>query len=249
MRKNKNGFTLVELSIVLVIIGLLIGGILVGQSLITSAKIGRMVRELQQYEILASQFKGRYKYWPGDVPNGYDLFGATCGTNSTAAGGCNGDGNGSLMSANFGESSNFWAQLSHAGYLGDKRFTANNPYWITPGDGSLTMPYYDKIIMWPANFWYQVYGVAASTKNSMNLGLSFVGEARPDMMPADAMSLDAKIDDGLAGKGIVVGRNAATKICTDTSNITNVNSIYNVTTGTGCMLTIYAFQDYPVILP
>ena len=63
---SKKGFTLVELSIVLVIIGLLIGGILVGQSLIASAKIQTYVRKLQQYEIANEQFVSKYKSMAGD---------------------------------------------------------------------------------------------------------------------------------------------------------------------------------------
>lgn len=57
----KKGFTLVELSIVLVIIGLLIGGILVGQSLIEATKINSFVRQIQQYDIAISTFKSKYR--------------------------------------------------------------------------------------------------------------------------------------------------------------------------------------------
>ena len=64
--KNKRGFTLVELSIVLVIVGLLIGGILVGQSLVESAKINVFVRQIQQYDIAVNGFKTKYKCFPGD---------------------------------------------------------------------------------------------------------------------------------------------------------------------------------------
>lgn len=67
----KNGFTLVELSIVLVIIGLLIGGILVAQSLIDSAKINAQVRQIQQYDIAVSNFKERYRGLPGDSTKFY----------------------------------------------------------------------------------------------------------------------------------------------------------------------------------
>lgn len=62
----KKGFTLVELSIVLVIIGLLIGGILVGQSLIDSAKIQGQIRQIQQFDIATQQFQEKYKQFPGD---------------------------------------------------------------------------------------------------------------------------------------------------------------------------------------
>ena len=62
----KKGFTLVELSIVLVIIGLLVGGILIGQSLINTAQINSFFREMQQYDIAVSNFKMNYKCIPGD---------------------------------------------------------------------------------------------------------------------------------------------------------------------------------------
>lgn len=64
---NKKGFTLVELSIVLVIIGLLIGGILVGQSLIESAKIQGYVKKIQQWEIAFDLFKSKFGQFPGDT--------------------------------------------------------------------------------------------------------------------------------------------------------------------------------------
>jgi prepilin-type N-terminal cleavage/methylation domain-containing protein len=67
------GFTLVELSIVLVIIGLLIGGILVGQSLIESAKMQSFVRQMAQYDALTASFKSKYKQLPGDS----SVFGCT----------------------------------------------------------------------------------------------------------------------------------------------------------------------------
>lgn len=66
-RSKSSGFTLVELSIVLVIIGLLIGGILVGQSMIASATINAQVSQLQQFQVLVDQFKDRYKSLPGDT--------------------------------------------------------------------------------------------------------------------------------------------------------------------------------------
>lgn len=62
----KKGFTLIELSIVLVIIGFLISGILIGQSLIKSAKINSQIQQLQQLSIATETFKSKYKKLPGD---------------------------------------------------------------------------------------------------------------------------------------------------------------------------------------
>ena len=65
--RAQRGFTLIEIAIVLVVIGLLIGGILIGQSLIESAKLGKFVRQLQQYEIAAQQFKLKFNHIPGEM--------------------------------------------------------------------------------------------------------------------------------------------------------------------------------------
>lgn len=63
---KKHGFTLVELSIVLVIIGLLIGGILVAQSLIDSSRVNAQIKQIKQYDIALNLFYDRYRMIPGD---------------------------------------------------------------------------------------------------------------------------------------------------------------------------------------
>ena len=88
----KKGFTLIELSIVLVVIGLLTAGVLIGQSLVDSAKVGRVIRDIQQYTIAANNFKSTYKQWPGDYSK--PSF-AGCGIN--AAYPCNGNGDGCVQ--------------------------------------------------------------------------------------------------------------------------------------------------------
>ncbi len=66
-RSKKHGFTLVELSIALVIIGLLIGGILVGQSIVEAAKINKEVSRLTQYSIAFVNFRQKFKQEAGDT--------------------------------------------------------------------------------------------------------------------------------------------------------------------------------------
>ena len=67
--KNKNAFSLIELSIVLIIIGLLVAGITGGASLIESAKIRSFGNEMRNYKTQFYAFKTRNERWPGDYDN------------------------------------------------------------------------------------------------------------------------------------------------------------------------------------
>ena len=95
MKNKTKGFTLVELSIVLVIIGLLIGGILAAQSMINTAKIQSVVRQLTQFDVAVTNFQTKYGQLPGDS----NLFNGV------------GDNNGQISCCN-GETGNFWSDLS-----------------------------------------------------------------------------------------------------------------------------------------
>jgi prepilin-type N-terminal cleavage/methylation domain-containing protein len=66
MRKQQSGFTLVEIAIVLVIIGLLLGGVLKGQELINSAKVKNMIGDLRTVSSMVYAYQDRFKALPGD---------------------------------------------------------------------------------------------------------------------------------------------------------------------------------------
>jgi prepilin-type N-terminal cleavage/methylation domain-containing protein len=100
LQKNilpKQGFTLIELSIVLVIIGLMVGGVLVGQDLIRAAGARSQIAQIENYKTATNTFRGKYGYLPGDIP-------ATAATQfGFAARGAfqgQGDGNGVLEGCN-----------------------------------------------------------------------------------------------------------------------------------------------------
>ncbi len=70
--KNPNliqqaGFTLIELSIVLVIIGLIVGGVLVGQDLIKAAEIRATISQYEKYNAAMNTFRTKYNGMPGDL--------------------------------------------------------------------------------------------------------------------------------------------------------------------------------------
>jgi prepilin-type N-terminal cleavage/methylation domain-containing protein len=86
------GFTLVEISFVLLIIGLILGGILNAQSILRNARIKDVTRAVMDMSAASRQFRERYGYWPGDLPNAPTQI-----PNLTAS--CNGNGNGQVNTA------------------------------------------------------------------------------------------------------------------------------------------------------
>src|SRR5258706_11767550 len=66
MERKQRGFTLVEIAIVLVIIGLLLGGILKGQEMITQAKIKNVVADFSGISAAYYGYQDRYRAIPGD---------------------------------------------------------------------------------------------------------------------------------------------------------------------------------------
>lgn len=117
------GFSLVELSIVLVILGLLTGGILTGQSLIRASELRSITTEYNRYIAAAQTFRDKYFALPGDMANATAFWGAahatpaTCKTTaSSSALTCNGNADGFIQGvvATSNESFRFWQHLANA---------------------------------------------------------------------------------------------------------------------------------------
>jgi prepilin-type N-terminal cleavage/methylation domain-containing protein len=97
--RRQAGFTLVELAVVMIIIGLLIGGVLKGQELISNAQVTSTVAQVKSVDAATSTFRDMYSALPGDMANAGtrlpNCTAATCTTTGPTAGGY---GNGSLNS-------------------------------------------------------------------------------------------------------------------------------------------------------
>jgi prepilin-type N-terminal cleavage/methylation domain-containing protein len=94
MKNQQSGFTLVEIAIVLVIIGLLLGGILKGQELINSAKVKNMVSDFRTTQAMVYGYQDKFRAFPGDQNQG-QLDGNFIPAN-TATAGTPGNNNGRL---------------------------------------------------------------------------------------------------------------------------------------------------------
>jgi prepilin-type N-terminal cleavage/methylation domain-containing protein len=99
---TKRGFTLIELSIVLVIIGLLAAGVLIGRDLIRAAEIRTQVSQFYEIQTAVNAFKLKYNCFPGDCLVATQLFSPVdpnC-ANEIDEGICNGNGNGRIENSN-----------------------------------------------------------------------------------------------------------------------------------------------------
>lgn len=115
-QSRQQGFTLVEIAIVLVIIGLLIGGVLKGQEMITNAKVTKVENDYKGISAAILAYQDRYGVLPGDDPAASTRFPGVW----TAAD--NGNGNGVIQGAwnstnNTQESRKMWKHLRGAGFI------------------------------------------------------------------------------------------------------------------------------------
>jgi prepilin-type N-terminal cleavage/methylation domain-containing protein len=118
------GFTLIEMSIVLVIIGLILGGVLVGRDLIRAAAVRAQISQIERYQTAVNTFRGKYNALPGDLNAttaaqfGFAARGTSPGQGDGnfviegSKGGASGN-NGFVQEA--GETAMFWEDLSYAG--------------------------------------------------------------------------------------------------------------------------------------
>ncbi len=190
MKAVQKGFTLVEIAIVLVIIGLLLGGILKGQEMITQAKIKNVVADFSGISAAYYGYQDRYRAIPGDDPNA-----GTRWTTAPAAVSGNGDGvvagtyNQACPNTSVGatvpgqEACLWWDDLRRAGFVagnGPKQpFNAvTGLLGVQTGDGAggATLGGFGGLIVCSANL--------------------------PDKI---ATAVDTQMDDGLPNSGTVRG--------------------------------------------
>lgn len=134
MKQQQTGFTLIELAIVLVIIGLLLGGVLKGQELINSAKVKNMASDFKNTQVYIYGYQDKFRALPGDDRSANTHL--TGGTNANAATIGNGLINGLYDSTTASdESVLFWQHVRLAGLAAGPTVVGADGYYPTNADG------------------------------------------------------------------------------------------------------------------
>jgi len=179
------GFTLIEIAIVLVIIGLLLGGVLKGQELITGARVRNLISQQDGIKAAFFGFQDRYRALPGDY--------AAASTNINGVT-ITGDGNGRIEGPNGAgtyETLLAWNHLTAAGFLNGS-YTLATSTTSTPIDSNNPKNPYSVYI---ELIYDNVYGTTAGKPFKHNLK---TGSQVPVEIVAE---VDRKVDDGLPDAG------------------------------------------------
>lgn len=227
---SNGGFTVVDLSIVLVVIGFLIGGFLVVHELMTAARVRLQISQVQDFTMAANTFRNKYGYLPGDMRAVDALslgfidrsgqFGAGDGngliTISSSGSGYNGIGGepGGVLS---GEVILFWSDLSHAGLITDSFANTDNPPASCEADNCTSIDnFLPKGTSRGGNYViaYSNFDPTTGIPNYRGLNLEIFslhavaakGQiiSHPALTVAEAYTIDKKIDDAMPMQGIVI---------------------------------------------
>jgi prepilin-type N-terminal cleavage/methylation domain-containing protein len=209
--ESQRGFTLVELAIVLVIIGLIIAAVLKGQELIVSARLKSTISDINAIRSATNTFRDKYGALPGDYVKAQARIGTPAGvTWSTCDGSIDCDGDGVISGSGIAdETLLFWNHLAAANMisgvspLGGPTIGDGIP--SSPVGGGLTVR--NELVINKTAHWLTL-GSAAATPTGV-------------LDSEQALILDEKSDDGRPGTGSV---RTVTDACTDVAALATIDA-------------------------
>lgn len=198
MAENK-GFTLVEMSIVMIGVALVIGGIVLGSSLIRTTGLTRISTDIERYKTAVDNFKGKYKYYPGDLPLTSEFFSGT--SNGNGNGRIDGSGSASYSSTFLGFNSvehlTAWQHLALSGMI-TGAYTGTG-VTVSPGI-NIPKTAFDTGITFATSL-SRPYAMAVGTGDVDNDIFGYQREAF--LTTSEAYAIDKKLDDGNPATGKV----------------------------------------------
>lgn len=202
----KKGFTLIELAIVVVVLGILIGGIVTGQSIINTAKRQKVIKDVESYKTAFYDFYNNYNALPGDFDEGGDYFDLTSYPNQHSS---RPNDNGRIEYAR-AESIMVWPHLAKAEILPNILHKHDGvPY---PDSRAGTLGVNIPEAPWDGcgyKFSYDQNQGTTSHRNWLQVSSEFNGLSGAACVSAeDNKYIDEKIDDGHSRRGFVQGTHA-----------------------------------------
>lgn len=264
------GFSLVELSIVLVILGLLTGGILTGQNLIRAAELRSVITEHQELVTAVYTFKDRYFALPGDMPNATQIWGAASGTSVTGCVGsardpatnegigtqtCNGNNDGIFNNENQpygGEIWTFWEHLANAGLIEGSFNGVHGPNSTIHAVIGQNVPA-SKFsgAGWGVYHRTPAFSGHANIFDDQGVNILFWGYPITDnrigaftLTAEELWNIDTKMDDGKPARGKIRSYHH-TNDCTDAANSADLDADYDLdTSDVECAVAFPNFESF-----
>ncbi len=267
----RNGFSLVELSIVLLIIGMLVSGVLVGRDMIRAAELRSITTQADQIYVSINLFKDKYMSLPGDMTNATEFWGAADGNDglgndcrdATSVGTttCNGNDNDWLdgdappysmaLAHEAPEWFHSWVHLKNAGLIQGSYtgIRTQDPRQATPGvnipqgkNGKVGFTLMSLINP-------DVLPLADWYKGNYKLVLVIGSESSgyesqaPAFSASEVWNIDKKVDDAMPGNGIIRTYVDNTDCLSSTNNADYMTATYNLTSSKQACAILYSYID------
>jgi prepilin-type N-terminal cleavage/methylation domain-containing protein len=209
-----SGFTLLEIAVVLLVLGLLVAGVMKGQELFAAARVRSVIQQHDGVKTAYFGFLDRFKAPPGDYANATASFTGVSTACGVAGNPGNGNGNWRIQTID-GETLLAWEHLAKAGFLTKTYSCAGNA--IVNPDTAPRNPYGQYLQLVFDN----VYAGAARDAHNLKTG---------NDIPSDILAeVDRKIDDGNAAAGVFRGSTYTSGSPTDATCWDATSGVWNST--------------------
>jgi len=208
IKQKQHGFTLVELSVVIVLIGLIVAGVIGAQNLVELAKSRKLMGQIQSFKVAFNTFYLEFEQYPGDMSNASSYWSSCTTANGSV---CNGDGNRRYGSWGSNEGERGWHHLSLAGLLpysfDNSSYGAVIGGWASESKPGVTSPKFDQYATNEicAKFWRESHSLfgSLSGKNIITIRGIIPTDANHTCWQGNAgipvkvaHQIDNKLDDG-----------------------------------------------------